>query len=124
MAKILVVDDDANICTLLCTVLTRRGHDVFLAENGRESISIFQRERPDITVLDVNMPNMDGLTILREIRTAEPGAAVIMLTGMAVPAVEREARILGATEFLQKGSSLHVFEEAVRRILGSKRRLP
>lgn len=124
MTKVLVVDDDSNLRILLNTVLTRKGHEVFLAENGLEGMSIFQRERPGITVLDLNMPEMDGLAVLREIRTAEPGAAVIMLTGVATPAVEQEARMLGVTEFLQKGFSLQAFGEALRKILQQRMQAP
>ena len=81
MARILVIDDEPGILDLLATVLLRKGHEVVLAEHGRKGMKLFQQERPHLTILDFMMPDMDGLAVLREIRTLDPHAPVIIMTG-------------------------------------------
>lgn len=68
MDKILVIDDEPGIRGLLATVLERKGHDVRLANSGRTGLALLRRESPDVTVLDLSMPEMDGLAVVREIR--------------------------------------------------------
>ena len=60
MAKILVIDDEPGIRDLLDTLLRRKGYDVVLAESGQKGLDLFRRERPDVIVLDLKMPGMDG----------------------------------------------------------------
>ena len=107
MANILTVDDDEKIRDLLCTMLTRKGHYVLTADHGQKGIDVFRRERPHVTILDFEMPDIDGLEVLRQIRAIDPNAPVIMLTGAATEAREKQARELGAIGFLAKGFSLH-----------------
>jgi CheY-like chemotaxis protein len=61
MAKILVIDDEQGIRSLLDTLLRRKGYDVVLADGGRKGLELFRREQPDVIVLDLNMPEMDGV---------------------------------------------------------------
>ncbi len=68
MANILAVDDDEKIRELLSTLLRRKGHHVLTASHGQKGIEVFRRERPDVTILDFEMPDMDGLAVLRQIR--------------------------------------------------------
>ena len=117
MAKIMVVDDEESVRTLLDTVLRRKGHDVALASGGQKAIEMFRRERPSVTILDLKMPDMNGLSVLRQIRTLSPQASVIILSGVASVADEQQARALGVTEFLQKGFSLDLLGEALKRTL-------
>lgn len=117
MAKIMVVDDEESVRTLLDTVLRRKGHDVVLASGGQKAIEAFRRERPSVTILDLKMPDMNGLSVLRQIRTLSPQASVIILSGVASVADEQQARALGVTEFLQKGFSLDLLGEALKRTL-------
>ncbi len=76
MAKILVIDDAPSVLNLLNTVLRRKGHEVVPAGLGRKGVELFQKERPHVTILDLTMPDMDGLAVLREIRTHDPKAPV------------------------------------------------
>jgi len=125
MAKILVIDDEPGILDLLGTVLRDKGHEVLMAERGRKGVQLFQQERPQVTILDLKMPDMDGLAVLREIRTLDPKAPVIILTGFATEERERQARELGVSEFIPKGFSLHTMGAAVDRVLtqfGDERR--
>lgn len=117
MAIILAVDDDAKIRELLRVMLRRKGHNVFTADNGQRGIEVFQGERPQVTILDFEMPDMDGLAVLREIRGIDPKAPVIMLTGTGTAEREKQARDLGVTEFLAKGFSLHELGAALNQLL-------
>ena len=117
MAKILVIDDEQGIRDLLDTLLSRKGYDVLLAENGQKGLEIFRRERPDVMVLDLKMAGMDGLTVLRQVRSLNPKQPVIMLTGAGTPASELQARALGVTEYVEKEFSLHLLGDALKRLL-------
>jgi CheY-like chemotaxis protein len=113
--KILVVDDEDNIRTLVQTMLNREGRDVVLAARGKEAIAMFQKERPDLTILDIDMPDIDGITVLRQIRTIDPEAKVMVFTGGDSPTVESQARALGVTDFLRKGLALPSLAELQSR---------
>ena len=117
MARILAVDDDEKIRDLLDTVLKRKGHHVLTADHGQKGIDIFRRERPHVTILDFEMPDMNGLEVLKQIRAVDPHAPVIMLTGAGTEAVEKQARDLGVTEFLAKGFSLHELGTVLNQVL-------
>lgn len=113
--KVLVVDDEENIRTLVQTMLNQEGRHVVLAARGKEAIAVFQKERPDMTILDIDMPDIDGIAVLRQIRAIDPQAKVIVFTGGDSPGVEREARALGVTDFLQKGLALPPLAELQSR---------
>jgi DNA-binding response OmpR family regulator len=117
MANILAVDDDEKIRSLLHVMLRRKGHHVLTASYGQKGIEMFRRERPHVTILDFEMPDMDGLAVLREIRAVDPKAPVIMLTGAGTDEREKQARELGVTEFLAKGFSLHELGAALNLVL-------
>ena len=117
MAKVLVIDDEQGIRHLLDTLLSRKGYDVVLADNGRKGLEIFRRERPDVVVLDLKMPEMDGVAVLQQIRRLTPDQPVIILTGAATPEREQQVRALGVTEFVEKEFSLHRLGDALKRLL-------
>ncbi len=117
MARILVIDDEPGILDLLDTVLRHKGHEVVLAERGLKGLQLFQQERSHVTILDLMMPEVGGITVLREIRTLDPNAVVIILTGVGTEKRERQARELGAAEFLQKDFALHTLGATLDRVL-------
>jgi DNA-binding NtrC family response regulator len=119
MTKILVIDDEQGIRHLLDTLLRRKGYDVVLAESGRQGLELFRRERPDVIVLDLKMPEMDGLTVLRQIQNLDPGKPVIILTGAGTAEAERQVRALGVTEYVEKEFSLHLLGDSLKRILNN-----
>ena len=65
MSKILVIDDEQGIRHLLHTLLRRKGYDVILADSGEKGLEVFRRERPDVVVLDLKIPGINGLTVLQ-----------------------------------------------------------
>lgn len=116
MVKILVIDDDRMNCDLLQAVFARHGYDVHTATSGLEGINLFRQHAPRVTILDLRMPEMDGLTVLKEIRAIDPHAPVIILGGGASEIQENQARGLRVTDFVRKGLSLDVLVEGVNRV--------
>lgn len=117
MATILVVDDERLICDLLQLVLNGHGHEVVIALNGRDALKLFVERRPQLTLVDICMPGIDGLELLKQIHWMDPRAAVMMLTGLESSALKKCAVELGATEFLHKDAPLEQLIGAVNRAL-------
>src|SRR5437868_1061194 len=116
MAKILVIDDEQGIRNLLDTLLRMKGYDVVLAASGRKGVELVRRERPDVVVLDLNMPEMGGIAVLQQIRTLKPDQPVIVLTGAGTPEKEQQVHALGVQEFVEKEFSLHRLGNALKRL--------
>jgi len=117
MATILVIDDERMVCDLLRAVLGRYGHEVLIATSGRKGLELFQKSHPRFTLLDLRMPRMNGIEVLKQIRVLDPSAAVIVLTGAGSAELENQARQMGVTDFLSKGLSLDVLVCATERAL-------
>jgi len=119
MAKILVIDDDHGIRQLLDSLLRHKGYDVLLAEDGQTGLELFRQEHPDVIVLDLKIPEMDGLTVLRHVRSLNLTQPVIIYSGAWTPKTELQIRALGITETVTKDCSLDRLVEAVKRALMS-----
>ena len=117
MARILVVDDAAFIRNWCKATLSGQGHEVVEATNGKQAVSLYQQVRPDLVLLDLLMPIMDGLAALRQIRTDDPLARVVVLTTDGRREAVYEARQAGAMDFLLKPCASDVFLERVNRAL-------
>ncbi len=115
---ILVIDDERLICDLLRMMLERQGYDVHTASNGQEGIDAFRRLKPTFTFLDLRLPDMSGIEVLKQIRQANPDGAVMILTAAPSEILEKQARELGATDFLIKGLPMDVLIGAVRSATG------
>src|SRR5688500_10352765 len=105
MAKVLIIDDQPDVRMLTDMLLKRLGYDVILADNGQDGLELYRREHPDVIVLDLIMPGMNGIEVLKQIRSVDLTQAVIVVTGDDSPETEREVRALGVREFIVKGSS-------------------
>ena len=117
MPKVLVIDDERNMRTLLDVLLREEGYDVLLADDGWKGLDCYRRERPNVILLDLNMPVLDGIEVLKRIRAADLEQQVIVLTGDTNPNTERQVRALGANEFIVKGVSLQALTDALSHIL-------
>ena len=113
---VLVVDDEQIICDLFKTVLVHAGYEVFTASTGRDGLVQFQRRRPRLTLLDLRMPEMNGIEVLKDIRKLDPQADVMILTAWGSDALERQARQLGVTDFLSKRMTLDVVMASLERM--------
>ena len=117
MPKVLVIDDEASIRTLLVLRLRHRGYDVLSADNGWKGLELYRQERPDVIVLDLIMPEPDGVTVLKQIRSVDLDQPVIIWTGGNTPRTEQQVRALGVSEVIMKGSALHSLEDTIKRLL-------
>jgi two-component system chemotaxis response regulator CheY len=102
MPKVLIVDDAEFTRGRMIKALGNAGYSVVEAGNGVEAVSRYCSERPDVVLLDITMPEMDGLAALREIRLFDPEARVIMLTRMGQEIIVLEALEAGAIDYLVK----------------------
>jgi DNA-binding response OmpR family regulator len=117
MAKILVIDDQPNVREFLEILFRQQGYDVVLADGGWKGLELYRREHPDVVVLDLNMPEMDGVTVLKHIRGIDLTQPVIILTADSTPRTEQQVRALGVSEFIVKGSALHLLAGTVKRLI-------
>ena len=114
MANILVVDDELGIRDLLSEILNDEGHTVELAENAAQARAARQNGRPDLVLLDIWMPDTDGVTLLKEWRgTGQLTMPVIMMSGHATIDTAVEATRIGAMSFLEKPITLQKLLKAV-----------
>lgn len=82
--KVLVVDDDQAVRSFLCDALETIGHHVIgVAEDGMEALSFYEKERPDLVFMDIDMPIMDGFDIIDVVRRIDPNAKIVVITGTA-----------------------------------------
>lgn len=102
MAKILIVDDAAFVRMRLKNLLTPVGHTIIEAENGETGIETYKNESPDLVIMDVNMPGMDGIVALQEIIKFDKNAKVIILTNLAQQESIMQAVKFGAKNYLVK----------------------
>ena len=120
MARILVVDDEIGIRELLREILTDVGHDVVVAGSAAQARTEFLSHRPELVLLDVLLPDEDGVAVLQDWTGSHPAVRVIMLSGHATIDTAVEATRVGALEFLEKPISLQRLLGTVQRALASQ----
>ncbi|MGD9679493.1 MAG: response regulator [Vulcanibacillus sp.] len=114
--RILIVDDKYGIRLLLSEVFNNEGYQVFQAANGRTAIEIARNEKPDIVILDMKIPGMDGLEILRNIRTFDSGMKVVMMTAYGELDMLEEAFEFGVLKHFIKPFNINDLKIAIREI--------
>ncbi len=119
-ARILVVDDEPSVCVALKAVLVREGYEVLTAHSGAEALQIIARTPVDLALLDLNMPGMDGLQLMSEIRHRWPETVLIILTGYGTLESALGALRYGAHDYLLKPSSPADIKASVRQGLGKR----
>lgn len=117
MAKILIVDDAEFLRVRITKMLAGDGFDVFEAENGIKAVDLYKEVKPDLVLMDITMPEMDGLAALREIRSFDSQAKVIMLTALGQESVVLEAVKAGARDFVVKPFERDRVMSAINKLL-------
>src|SRR6187551_2427627 len=122
-AHILVVDDEADIRTLLKEILSEEGYEVDVAANAAQARASRAKQTPDLVLLDIWMPDVDGITLLREWSTTTTnGCPVVMMSGHGTVETAVEATRLGAFDFVEKPLSLAKLLRTVERALDAGKR--
>ncbi len=121
--KVLIVDDEETIVKSIAGVLEDEGFRVATARSGEEGIGIFEQERPDVTLLDIWMPGMDGIEVLKRLKWIDPDCQVIMISGHATISTAMTAVKLGAFDFIEKPLSLDILLMTIRRALDRQNEL-
>ena len=118
MARVLVVDDAAFMRKMVSDALTKGGHEVVgEAGNGAEAVAQYQALKPEVTTLDITMPEKDGLAALKEIIAIDPGARVIMCSALGQESKVLESIKAGARDFVVKPFQPDRVIEAVGKAL-------
>lgn len=119
--SVLLVDDDAGVLSALTFFLEQRGWRVFSSGDARSAVEAYERDAPDLVVLDIDLPGLSGMQILQVILARDPGATVLMLTGTVDVSTAVEALHFGAENFLTKPVDLDHFAAATDRALENAR---
>ncbi|MDE2180369.1 MAG: response regulator [candidate division NC10 bacterium] len=112
-ARVLVVDDEPVAVELLREFLLAKGYEVITAGDGEEALRKVKEERPHLILLDVRMPKMDGLEVLRQVKAIDQEVSVIMVTGTNEEEIGRQAMALGAFDYITKPVDLPYLEQSL-----------
>lgn len=119
MAKILIVDDAAFMRMMVKDTLTKNNYtELYEAQDGQEAIKLYKEIKPDLVIMDITMPIMDGLDALKAIRAADPNANVVMCSAMGQEAMVIDAIKSGAKDFIVKPFKSDRIIKTVSSILG------
>jgi DNA-binding response OmpR family regulator len=116
--KILVVDDEKNILKLYKAELEDEGYSVVTANSGREALEVFEKESPDLVTLDILMPDIDGIQVLRQMKEKRPTLPIIMLTAYDY---RDDFSVWVADAYVVKSSDLTHLKSTIRHIIESRR---
>ena len=117
--RVLVVDDAAFMRMMVKDILSKNGYEVVgEAENGMKALEKYQELKPDLTTMDITMPEMDGIQALKKIKSTDPAASVIMCSAMGQQAMVIESIQAGARDFIVKPFQADRVLEAVKKVIG------
>ena len=117
--NILICDDAAFMRMMIKDILTKNGYNVVgEAENGAKAVEKYQELKPDLVLMDITMPEMDGIQALKTIKASDAGAAVIMCSAMGQQAMVIDSIQSGAKDFIVKPFQQDRVLEAVRKVVG------
>ena len=121
MAKILLVDDAAFMRMMVKDALTKNGYadaEILEAADGVQAVEMYNESKPDLVIMDITMPNMDGLEALKTIKAADPNATIVMCSAMGQEAMVIDAIKSGARDFIVKPFKPDRILKTVKSILG------
>lgn len=119
MPRVLIVDDAAFMRMMLKDILTKNGYEVAgEAANGLKAVELYKQEKPDVVTMDITMPEMDGIQAVKEIKSFDPNAKIVMCSAMGQQAMVMEAIKSGAKDFIVKPFQPERVLEALKKVLG------
>lgn len=118
--KILIADDEPNMIWALKRALTKEGYEVLSVENGEEAVKTFEKEEPDLVILDLKMPKMDGMEALKAIKEINHKVPVMMITAHGTTKVAVEAMKMGALDYILKPFDIEELRVTIRKALEYK----
>lgn len=116
-AKILVVDDEEEICSLTRRFLSKRNHNIFTAYNVSQAIGLLQKERPKLVLLDIRLGDESGMDVLRLAKQIDKDVKVVMVTALNDEGLMKQAQVLGADDYITKPFTIAYLNEVVAREL-------
>jgi DNA-binding NtrC family response regulator len=120
--KVLVVDDDPNLTDLLVETLAVIGYEAFSADSAHAALEVFRKERIDLVISDINMPEMSGIELLQEIKKINRQLPVMLITGIGTDTIKDRAFSSGADSFLAKPFRIGIIESEIARLLSGIKR--
>ncbi|MFN2353877.1 MAG: response regulator [Desulfopila sp.] len=115
MKKILLIDDEANIRFIYSEELREEGYSIIAASSGEEGLRCFEDDPPDLVILDIHMPDINGIHVLRRMKTRNPAIPVILSS--AFPEFKQDLGAWASEEYVVKSSDLQQLKDAVHRQL-------
>ncbi|KPU44655.1 chemotaxis protein CheY [Oxobacter pfennigii] len=117
--KVLIVDDAAFMRMMIKDILSNNGYEVIgEGNNGIKAIELYKKERPDVVTMDITMPDMDGITAVKEIRKIDPTAKIVMCSALGQQSMVMDAIQAGAKDFIVKPFQPDRVLEAIKKVLG------
>ena len=118
MKKILIVDDESGIVEEVKSFFEEEGYEVYAADTGKDGIDLIARIKPDLVLIDMKLPDMSGLNVVKAAKATSPKTKIIVNTGYVDQNVIDEAERLGRDAFLQKPFNLERLYEEIQRLIG------
>lgn len=120
---VLVVDDDSSYCTIIRELLVRNGYQVRLAYGAEQAFDLLQRERPDLILADLMMPEVDGLAFIKRLRSspAQAGIPTIVVSALVLARERAAAALAGADAFVAKPFSINQLRAAIDTVMAPVR---
>jgi len=113
-ARILIAEDEAHIRSLINLIVTSLGAEVVAeAPDGEQALSLYKQHKPDMVILDINMPKLDGVEVLKQIMAIDPRALVVMLTSLNAIDVVKECIDSGAWNYILKNTTAEELHKAI-----------
>lgn len=117
MIKFLIVDDEPDVVDSVSELFTLRNYNVITATSGTKALEMVKKENPNIIILDIRMPDISGIDVLKEVKKSHPKIRVIMLTGVEDESTKNMAIGLGASGYLTKPYSYSELLEMSRKLI-------
>lgn len=118
-ARVLIADDEPHIRSLISLIVTSLGAEVVAeAADGEQALSLYKQHRPDMALLDINMPKMDGVSVLKQIMAINNKALVVMLTSLNAIETVKECIDNGAYNYILKNKTAEELQKAIRETWG------